>query len=82
MIFHLDSDEEKKPRPLLVNNIGENYFKTMGLQLLHGRDFIADAAPDSTHVVIDEIASRELGFTEPHAAVGEQLISPDTKEEV
>ena len=79
MTFHLDSDKEKKPRPLLVNNIGENYFKTMGLQLLHGRDFTADAVPDSTHVVINEMAARELGFTEPHAAVGEQLISPDTR---
>ena len=32
---------------------------------------------DSTHVVINEMAARELGFTEPHSAVGEQLISPD-----
>ena len=77
MIVHLDSDEEKKSRPFLVNQIGENYFKTMGLQLLHGRDFIADHAGDSSHVVIDETATRDLGFTDPQAAIGEQLIFPD-----
>ena len=77
MIFQLDSDEEKKPRPLLGNVIGENYFNTMGLQLVYGRDFIADAGGDSSRVVINETATRELGFTEPQAAIGALVISPD-----
>ncbi len=77
MVFHLESDAEKRSRPLMTNKIGENYFKTMGLELLYGRDFIVGSNGDSTYVVINETGARELGFSDAQTAVGEYLISPD-----
>ena len=78
MVFQLDSDKEKQSKGLLTNEVGENFFVTMGLELLYGRNFNTDSSGDSSHIVINEMATHELGFTESRAAIGAQLIFPET----
>ena len=78
MLFNLSSDAEKSPKPLLTTQISGNYFNTMGLELLYGRDFTADPLADTNKVVINEKAAQELGFANPSSAIGEQIILPET----
>jgi len=78
MLFNLASDPEKSPKPLLTTQISANYFYTMGLELLYGRDFKADPLADTNKVIINEKAAWELGFAKPLSAIGEQIILPET----
>jgi putative ABC transport system permease protein len=48
----------------------ENFLKTFGIQLQAGRNFGSNAAADSSAVLINETAARELGIKTP----GDQLI--------
>jgi putative ABC transport system permease protein len=45
--------------------VDHDYVKTMGMTVVDGRDFMADAATDSQAVVINETMARELGLAEP-----------------
>jgi putative ABC transport system permease protein len=74
MLFHLLSDPEKDGKALLTTQISGNYFNTMGLELLYGRDFTPDPLADSDKVVINEKAAWELGFKKPLSAIGEKII--------
>ena len=76
--FQVDSDPDKKTKPLLVNQVGPNYFNTMELTLQHGRDFNDDPSGDMDHAIINETAAREFGFARPETSIGHQLILPET----
>lgn len=73
VVFHLTADAEKKPEAFLFNEVGENYFSTMEMEFLYGRDFQAGQPSDSTKVVINEKCARDLGFDKPQSAIGEQM---------
>ncbi len=73
MVFHLTADAEKTPKPFLTNDVAENYFATMEMDLLYGRDFIGGRPLDSGKVVINEKCARELGFDKPQSAIGEYI---------
>ena len=51
-----------------------DYIKTMGMQLVAGRNFSRDFGTDSATVVINEATAKNLGYTNP---VGEHLYKPD-----
>lgn len=45
--------------------IGYDYFKTLGAEIIKGRDFSKDIPADSTRIVINEAAVRSLGVEDP-----------------
>ena len=67
-------------------NISYDFFSTLGLRLLAGRDFSREFADDSigkpgsvtgvSHVVIDEGLAAQLGWRKPQAAVGKSIYVP------
>ena len=51
-----------------------DYIKTLGLQLVTGRDFSPEMKTDTDHAfIINETAVKELGFETPEKAVGQKL---------
>ncbi|MBS1526842.1 MAG: ABC transporter permease [Bacteroidetes bacterium] len=45
--------------------VTDNYFKTVGMKLIEGRDFSPDWASDTTSVIINEAAAKRMGLKEP-----------------
>lgn len=63
---------EKKCTQLMVD---EDYIKTLGLQLLAGRDFSKDITTDKEEsYIINETAVEELGYGTPEKALGQTLL--------
>jgi len=57
------------------NNIGPGYFRTLGIQLLAGREFTSgDAGKETTVAVINEAFARKFGL-DPRDAVGRGMSS-------
>jgi putative ABC transport system permease protein len=51
-----------------------DYIKTLGLQLVAGRDFSLEMKTDKDHAfIINETAAKELGFGSPENALGQKL---------
>ncbi|HXO77006.1 MAG TPA: FtsX-like permease family protein, partial [Puia sp.] len=51
---------------LAMNALGDSdYFKTMGMQLVSGRNFTGNAAVDSMDVILNESAVRRMGLKQP-----------------
>ncbi len=53
-----------------------NYLKTMGIQLLEGRDFSPEYGTDSANYIINEGAAKKMGFKHP---VGQEITFWDRK---
>jgi putative ABC transport system permease protein len=52
--------------------IEDDYFETLGLQVLHGRTFYKNSNADSMGIIVNETALKELGY-KPDEAVGKKL---------
>ena len=53
-------------KPLLMSNrITHDYGKTVGWQLVDGRDFLRNFSTDSASVVLNETAAKLMGFKKP-----------------
>ncbi|MCW3074563.1 MAG: FtsX-like permease family protein [Flaviaesturariibacter sp.] len=66
-----NGDKEQRAIHLIVDH---DYIKTMGAQVIAGRDFSTQYATDVKEAfIINETAVRELGFGTPEAAVGQRL---------
>lgn len=78
IVFHLSADAAKTPKTFLDTVIGEDYFQTMGLELLYGRDFIADQEADLDKVLINEKTALDLGFGDPASCLGEEITHMET----
>jgi putative ABC transport system permease protein len=46
-------------------SVDHDYIKTLGMEVVKGRDFSVDMPTDSTSVIINETAARLFGFDEP-----------------
>ncbi len=46
-------------------SVSANYFKTVGIQLIAGRDFSASWAADTSSVILNEAAVRRIGLKDP-----------------
>lgn len=53
-----------------TNPITYDYIKTMGIQLVDGRDFSQDYSLDSMNYLVNETAARKIGYKDP---VGKEL---------
>jgi putative ABC transport system permease protein len=57
----------------------EDYLPTMGMKFIAGRNFSKEMMTDSTGLIINESAAKQLGFTDP---IGKELYLPmDSKAE-
>ncbi|HEX8332680.1 MAG TPA: ABC transporter permease [Segetibacter sp.] len=57
--------------------VDEDYIKTLGLQLIAGRDFSKEIKTDKDAAfIINETAAKDLGFASPEKAVGQTLNWP------
>ena len=66
-----EGDKEHQAIQILVDH---DYIKTIGLQVVAGRDFSRDMATDVREgFIINETAVRELGFGTPEKAIGQRL---------
>lgn len=50
--------------------VDHDYINTLGMEIVHGRDFSRSMSTDSSAMIINEAMARELGFDDP---VGHQL---------
>lgn len=79
--------QEKESATQLM--VDYDYIKTMGLQLVAGRDFSKEMGTDKDHAwIINETAVRQLGFGTPQKALGKKLywhvwnnVNPDSIKE-
>lgn len=66
--------EQKKATQMMVDH---DYIKTLGLDLISGRDFSREMKTDKDHAfIINETAVKELGLGTPQKAIGETLLWP------
>ncbi|HEY4336627.1 MAG TPA: ABC transporter permease, partial [Puia sp.] len=61
----LDWPGKKKDESLemVATAVSENYFKTVGMQVIEGRDFLE--AGDTSHLILNEAAVKRLHLTDP-----------------
>jgi putative ABC transport system permease protein len=63
-----------KSQTVVLFNGDEDYVKTLGLQLVAGRDFSKDMPTDaSSAFLINESAVREFGYGTPQGAIGQPI---------
>ena len=67
---------EVKPTRATQLMVDEDYIKTLGLNLLAGRNFSKDIAGDVSAYIINETAVRELGLSNAREAIGKTLSWP------
>jgi ABC-type antimicrobial peptide transport system permease subunit len=46
-------------------SVSDNYFKTVGMKLLQGRDFSTNWSADTSNIIINEAAVRRMGLKNP-----------------
>jgi putative ABC transport system permease protein len=46
-------------------NVADNYFKTVGMKLIEGRDFSPDWSADTLNVIVNESAVKRMGLKQP-----------------
>ncbi|AYA35976.1 FtsX-like permease family protein [Hymenobacter oligotrophus] len=65
---------ERKDHPVTQLMVDYDYLKTLGLQLVAGRDFSKELTTDKDQAfIINETAVKELGFGTPQQALGKRL---------
>lgn len=57
--------DEKTPWIIFTNIVDYDYVKTMGMEIVKGRDFSKEFATDSNAVIINETLLKKLGWEEP-----------------
>jgi putative ABC transport system permease protein len=62
-----------------IYHVDYDYLRTLGMQVLRGRNFSKDFGTDSSAIVINEAAVRELGWTNDNA-VGKSIVRSGQKE--
>jgi putative ABC transport system permease protein len=50
----------------------EDYLRTLGLTLLRGREFTRNSTADSTNIILNETALKQLGY-DPETAIGRRI---------
>lgn len=63
--FLAKGKEEREARIMNFMRIDEQYLPTMGIELLAGRNFSIEAGTDSSAMILNEAAARNLGLEAP-----------------
>jgi putative ABC transport system permease protein len=69
MLFYAEGKTAVDGIDFNLNAVEGDYFKTLGLTLLEGREFSKNRAADSAHIIVNETALRQLGYS-PKTAIG------------
>jgi len=70
----VDRNGERKSQSATQLLVDFDYIKTLGLELVAGRDFSKDMQTDKDHAfIINETAVKQLGFGTPEKALGQKL---------
>ena len=62
-----------------IDGVGYDYIKTMGLNLIQGRDFSREYSTDTTNFIINEKAAQMMGYKDP---IGQSLTVDGRKGEI
>jgi len=74
--YHIENDPPEKSYSMNVLYADYDFVKTMGMEVIAGRDFSREFAKDTSAVLLNEAAARLLGWSEP---MGKQLLMPGDK---
>lgn len=72
MLFYAENKTINEVVDITIANVEEGYVETLGIQLLKGRAFSKEFTHDSTALVLNETAVKELGYT-INNAVGKNI---------
>ncbi len=67
------SADPLEAKPLNVTYADERFFPTYDIELMVGENFRKLPEHNQNHIIINEIAARNLGFARPQEAVGEKV---------
>lgn len=70
-------DDKEAFRSFRLNAVDPDFIRTMGLQLVAGRDFIKGNGADSNHIIVNEALVKEYGWKDP---IGRKLPGKYTQE--
>jgi putative ABC transport system permease protein len=75
--FHKRGQAVNAGQLLNINHVDEDFIKTLGMQIIAGRNFDFDHLATDTfrHVILNEESVKRIGFASPQAAIGERIIS-------
>ncbi len=60
-----ESESEALPVSMQTWNVDDDYLETMGIQLIAGRNFQANAGTNSLNILVNEAAIRKFGWDDP-----------------
>jgi putative ABC transport system permease protein len=64
----IEVEGQEEPRPLSIESVKHNYFKTMGIEMVAGREFSKSSPSDSIDgIIINEAAAKVFGWTPEEA---------------
>jgi len=72
MLFYSEGRAATDNIDISTASIEDEYFETLGLKLLYGRTFSRNSRADSTNLILNETAVKQLGY-EPATAVGRKV---------
>jgi putative ABC transport system permease protein len=72
MLFYAEGKTISDVVDIHLASIEDDYFKTLGLQILYGRSFSKDFTADENGIIINEAACKELGY-DAKASPGKKL---------
>jgi len=71
-LFYPEGKTSKDMVDIRLSGIENDYFETLGLQLISGRSFSKDFTSDSAAIILNEAAVKELGYQAGHA-IGKKI---------
>jgi putative ABC transport system permease protein len=70
-VMMAETDEGMTQQRFITMHVGDDYLKTMNLQLIDGRDFVSGDADAGKNFIINEAAAKKMGWNDK--AVGKKL---------
>lgn len=70
-VMMAESDQGMVQQRFIMMHVGDDYLKTMGLELIDGRDFVPGDADHHSNFIVNEAAARMMGWNDK--AVGKKL---------
>lgn len=72
LLFYTDEKSIREAVDIHFATVEDDYVETLGLQMVAGRSFTRDFGGDSSSIILNEAAVRELGY-DAHSAIGKNI---------
>jgi len=76
--YVVSSESNIHSTPINTTGVDENYFQTLGMKFLAGRNFSKEYKTDDHSLVITESAAKLLGFRKNEDAIGKDVLGDNT----